>query len=617
MQMRDQESLESYITRFEILVNELRMIDEKPMDEEDKICILMMGLTTKYDTVVSIIENMTLADLTYEVVKRKLKNVDEKSTTSQVSRSNEQMSFQANTRAVCHYCKKPEYLKRDCFAFKNRYHNQRNRDGYQGDHNYDDSRNKNFKFQNSRNSNNSNGSFSRNTVGHSSKKSNMNQRDSHIADVFEEESESFMAPVDNNVEAEVPSSTTTNPEVSLTEKLLVFYMDSGCTDHMVREADVFASYRKLNEPIKISVAKDGESMEAVGIGTIKAEMKNGNSTHSCVLNDVFHVPLARKNLLSVKKVEMSGLSIVFSDGDVRVLKGDKVIGIGCRKNLYELHFLINRYHNSLCCDNTMSKDKLWHWRYGHLNFPAIKQLIDKNLVDGMDNFKVNVQGFCEPCIKGKMTRLPFSKTRTRANDLLKIVHSDVCGPMDPVTHNGFRYILTFLDDYSHFLHVYLLRTKSEVCSKFKEYFMFTKSLFNKSINRLRCDNGGEYKSKELQQFCRDNGVFIEYTVAYSPEQNGKSERINRTLIEKARTMLDNAHVPKEYWSEAVYTAAYLINRSPTSTLQNVTPAELWYQRKPDVSNLKIFGCSVYFHVPKQLRLKLDVKPKKGVFLGYP
>lgn len=80
--------------------------------------------------------------------------------------------------------------------------------------------------------------------------------------------------------------------------------------------------------------------------------------------------------------------------------------------------------------------------------------------------------------------------------------------------------------------------------------------------------------------------FIEYTVAYSPEQNGKSERINRTLIEKARTMLDNAHVPKEYWSEAVYTAAYLINRSPTSTLQNVTPAELWYQRKPDVSNLK-------------------------------
>ncbi|KAI5725973.1 hypothetical protein M8J77_022339 [Diaphorina citri] len=158
--------------------------------------------------------------------------------------------------------------------------------------------------------------------------------------------------------------------------------------------------------------------------------------------------------------------------------------------------------------------------------------------------------------------------------------------------------------------------KSEVFDKFKEYFYYTKSLFNKTVNKLRCDNGGEYKSKNLIDFCNENGVLIDYTISYTPELNGKSERVNRTIIEKARTMLSEANVPKVHWSSAVYTAVYLLNRSYTTCVDNKTPAEVWYNQKPDISNLKVYGCIVYYHVPKQLRSKLDEKAKKGVFLGY-
>lgn len=80
----------------------------------------------------------------------------------------------------------------------------------------------------------------------------------------------------------------------------------------------------------------------------------------------------------------------------------------------------------------------------------------------------------------------------------------------------------------------------------------------------------------------DNGVIIDYTVAYSPEQNGKSERLNRSIVEKARSMISDSGVAKNLWSEAVCAAVYVLNRSPTSTLENKTPAELWYSEKPDV-----------------------------------
>ena len=118
------------------------------------------------------------------------------------------------------------------------------------------------------------------------------------------------------------------------------------------------------------------------------------------------------------------------------------------------------------------------------------------------------------------------------------------------------------------------------------------------ISTLRTDNGGEYVSKEFEEFLKSKGIRHKLTVPYSPAQNGIAERLNRTLMESARTMIRFAKIPDSYWGEAVATAAYIRNRVPTSAFkERVSPYEKWYQRKPDLSHLRVFGCVAYAHIP--------------------
>ena len=122
---------------------------------------------------------------------------------------------------------------------------------------------------------------------------------------------------------------------------------------------------------------------------------------------------------------------------------------------------------------------------------------------------------------------------------------------------------------------------------------------------------------EFAQFCKDRGISHEFTCPYTPEQNGVSERLNRTLIETARSMIYHAKVPLKFWAEAVNTAVYLRNRSPTNALKDKTPFECWFGEKPDLSNLRVFGCICFVHTQDNLRKKLDQKSIKAIFVGYP
>lgn len=107
------------------------------------------------------------------------------------------------------------------------------------------------------------------------------------------------------------------------------------------------------------------------------------------------------------------------------------------------------------------------------------------------------------------------------------------------------------------------------------------------------------------------------TIPHTPEQNGVSERMNRTLLESARAMISHAGLSNIYWAEAVSTAAYLRNRTTTSAFKEDTmPYETWYGRKPDISHLKVFGCVAYAHIPDSERGKLDKKAEKLRFVGY-
>ena len=109
---------------------------------------------------------------------------------------------------------------------------------------------------------------------------------------------------------------------------------------------------------------------------------------------------------------------------------------------------------------------LWHCRLGHIGVKRMKKLHADGLLESLDYESL---GTCEPCLMGKMTKTPFSGSMERATDLLEIIHTDVCGPMNVEAPGGYRYFLTFTDDLSRYGYIYLMKHKYETFEKFKEF----------------------------------------------------------------------------------------------------------------------------------------------------
>ncbi|MCO5586438.1 hypothetical protein L7F22_040378 [Adiantum nelumboides] len=136
------------------------------------------------------------------------------------------------------------------------------------------------------------------------------------------------------------------------------------------------------------------------------------------------------------------------------------------------------------------------------------------------------------------------------------------------------------------------------------------------VKSIRSDRGGEFLSENFARWCKSEGIRRQLTTPYTPSQNGVVERKNRTIMEMARAMLAHASLPRSYWAEACNTAVYIQNRSPTHALQDMTPFQAYYGRKPTVTHFRVFGCSAFVHIPKEKRQKLDFKSRKLLFLGY-
>ena len=172
---------------------------------------------------------------------------------------------------------------------------------------------------------------------------------------------------------------------------------------------------------------------------------------------------------------------------------------------------------------------------------------------------------------------------------------------------GAEYFLTLTDDHTRYSWVYMLKTKDQAFEYFQEWKALVEKQSKYKLKTLRTDNGGEYTSKRFEQYLKAEGIRHEKTIPKTPEQNGVSERLNRTLVEGARSMLLDAKLAKSYWAEAVNTAVYLKNRCPTKAVKGKTPYEAWYGKKPNIEHLRVFGCTAYAHIPKDERGKFDSK----------
>ena len=161
-----------------------------------------------------------------------------------------------------------------------------------------------------------------------------------------------------------------------------------------------------------------------------------------------------------------------------------------------------------------------------------------------------------------------------------------------------------------------MKLKSEVAEVFRKFKRLVENQSGRKIQAIRSDNGTEYTSNKFNSFCEEAGIEHQLTTPYTPQQNGVSERKNRTIMEMTRCLLHEKNLPKKFWAEAASTSVFLLNRLPTRAVQKQIPFEAWYGVKPSVKNLKIFGCLCFSHVPQAKRDKLDEKAAPGIFIGY-
>lgn len=388
-----------------------------------------------------------------------------------------------------------------------------------------------------------------------------------------------------------------------------WFIDSGASSHMSNRKDWFDSMSSHIIPIQVA---NKNQILSEGKGTVNINISD--NVHK--ISDVLYVPRLATSLLSVSSLTTKGYDVLFtSKGATITLAGGcqltgQVIATGSNyKGMYKLD--VDKSH--ALYTPTKESPLLWHRRLGHLNANTM-QLLKSKLV-GID-FSGKFTEKCVPCLQGKLAKKPFKSSCSKSSKVLQLIHSDLCGPMSTHSWGGALYLLTFTDDFSRKTFGYLLKSKSEVFTKFVEFKHLVENQTGEKIKVLRSDNGREYVNKDMSTFLKENGIIHQTTVPYTPQQNGVSERANRTIIEKARSMLKDSNLPLAYWGEAVNTAIYLKNRLPTQALKNKIPEEVWSGRKINLSHLRVFGCEAHALVPKEKRTKLESKTQTCIFVGY-
>ena len=394
--------------------------------------------------------------------------------------------------------------------------------------------------------------------------------------------------------------TTTAGSANSQEKS--WYLDSGCSNHMTCHREWLINF-DTEKKSKVRFADDS-TLKVEGAGDVVILRKDGSKA---MIANVLFVPEMKCNLLSIGQLVQKGFTVVMGNYD-------KVELFDVNKNLIlrskiskNRTFQVNMKVVDAQCLSAIKKDDkswLWHLRYGHLNFRSLKQLCEKNMVSGIGNIDLP-ETVCEICLAGKQTRRPFqANMKMRAKECLAVVYSDVCGPFEVPSLGGNRYFITFVDEYSRMIWLYVIKMKSEAFEVFLKFKAKVERESGKLLKTLRTDGGGEFTSNRFESYCQANGIMHEVTAPYTPQHNALAERRNRTILNMVRSLLKEKKLPHKLWGEAASTAVYILNRCPTKVLKNEVPLKVWSGVKPAVGHLKVFGSLAFKHIPDQKRTKL-------------
>jgi transposase InsO family protein len=251
-----------------------------------------------------------------------------------------------------------------------------------------------------------------------------------------------------------------------------------------------------------------------------------------------------------------------------------------------------------------------------LNFCVLKRLFEGELVKGLPHID-HVDQVCDSCLVGKQRRATFpTVAKFHAEEKLELVHGDLCGPVMPATLGGKRYFFLLVDDVSRYMWLVLLAMKDEALAAFTAFQARAEADAGRKIGTLRTDRGGEFTAHSFTDHCTKQGMQRHLTAPYTSEQNGVVERRNQSVKGMACSMMKAMSMPSWFWGEAVLTAVFILNRSPTQSVEGRTPYEVWHGKKPSVDYFRTFGCVEHVKQRNKRLSKLEDRSTMMVFIGY-
>ncbi|KAJ9511133.1 hypothetical protein QJQ45_013172 [Haematococcus lacustris] len=385
-----------------------------------------------------------------------------------------------------------------------------------------------------------------------------------------------------------------------------FFLDSGASQHMITDREYFSSYTAFRPDSyrAVRLAADGHIIYAVGQGTVWLNTQRG----PWQLSKALHVPASRHDFISVPASTDDGASFHFEHDRCMIRDSRLMVKARRIRNSYILAavpLLADPYTPSLSDDEQ------------HQHLHSYSAAATTAAATQTDAYMADVPNAAVPPSDAVLPA-PTELSGTSAqvwHQRLWLVHMDVCGPIYPAARDGSLYLATFLDEFTRISVVMPMRSKAQVPDIVKQVIEQLETQSGQRCKAIRTDNGTEYVNKQMQQYCSDKGIIHQHSAPYSPEQNGAAERLNRTIMEKTRSILHAGRMGLQYWADAAKLSNYVRCVLPV-TDQPLTPWESFFGVKPDLSGLRVFGSAVWVHVPAQKRSKLEAKAVRGVFVGY-
>lgn len=328
------------------------------------------------------------------------------------------------------------------------------------------------------------------------------------------------------------------------------------------------------------------------------------------------------NLLSVRVLMKDGWVLAGKRDEMTFTKGERAFTarLDQESGLYILAVSRDDEQEAL-----LATAETWHARMCHVGNEMVEKAIRVGaLQGGPTKGHIRKAHICEACILGKSKERPMPRDDKRAAAYLELLHIDVWGDARTEGFEGVKYLMVVCDDHTSWVWTIPLQGRWQAAGMLVELLRrlvaSRKGKGNETVHAIRTDQAREFSARELTEYCAQEGIAMQKTTTGASGSLGRVERQHRTNIERTVAMQSHGKLDRRLWADAAVAATYVQNRVHTKLNDTKTPYEKVYGKKPDVSNLRVFGCAAYINHPRMSHIgqydKLDARATLGVLVGY-